>query len=30
VESTFQLLGSVNTSFALNIAPNMIEVQPEE
>jgi type IV pilus assembly protein PilA len=30
VESTFTLTGSVNSSFALNIAPNMTETQPEE
>jgi type IV pilus assembly protein PilA len=29
-ESTFQITGSVNTSFALNIAPNMLQVSPEE
>ncbi len=28
--STFSLAGSVNASMALNIAPNMLEVQPEE
>jgi type IV pilus assembly protein PilA len=28
--STFSLTGSVNTEFALNVAPNMIEIQPEE
>jgi type IV pilus assembly protein PilA len=30
VESTFQITGSVNTAFALNIAPNMYQSQPEE
>ncbi len=30
VLSTFTLLGSVNNSFALNIAPNLQEVSPEE
>jgi type IV pilus assembly protein PilA len=30
VESTFALTGSVNSSFALNIAPNMTENNPEE
>jgi type IV pilus assembly protein PilA len=30
VESTFQITGSVNTAFALNIAPNMLSVNPEE
>jgi type IV pilus assembly protein PilA len=28
--STFQITGSVNTNFALNIAPNMLQVNPEE
>jgi type IV pilus assembly protein PilA len=28
--STFQLVGQINSSFALNVAPNMLEVQPEE
>lgn len=28
--STFQLLGSVNSSGALNIAPNLITINPEE
>jgi type IV pilus assembly protein PilA len=28
--STFSLMGSVNTGFALNIAPNITEIQPEE
>jgi type IV pilus assembly protein PilA len=30
VMSTFSVQGQVNSSFALNIAPNMLEVQPEE
>jgi type IV pilus assembly protein PilA len=30
VESTFQITGSVNTAFALNIAPNMLQTNPEE
>jgi type IV pilus assembly protein PilA len=30
VESTFQLIGSVNNSYVLNIAPNMTETNPEE
>jgi type IV pilus assembly protein PilA len=30
VLSTFTLLGSVNTNMALNIAPNLQEVSPEE
>jgi type IV pilus assembly protein PilA len=30
VLSTFSITGSVNSSYALNIAPNMLEVQPEE
>jgi len=30
VESTFQITGSVNTSMVLNIAPNMLSVNPEE
>jgi type IV pilus assembly protein PilA len=29
-ESTFSITGSVNTNFALNIAPNMLQVNPEE
>jgi len=28
--STFTLAGSINGSFALNIAPNITEIQPEE
>ena len=28
--STFSITGAVNTSFVLNIAPNMLEVNPEE
>jgi type IV pilus assembly protein PilA len=28
--STFSITGSINSSFALNIAPNMMEVNPEE
>jgi type IV pilus assembly protein PilA len=28
--STFQLLGAIGSGFALNIAPNMIEIAPEE
>jgi hypothetical protein len=30
VLSTFSVTGTVNSSYALNIAPNMLEVQPEE
>lgn len=30
VYSTFQITGAINDSFALNIAPNMLEVNPEE
>jgi type IV pilus assembly protein PilA len=30
VASTFQITGSVNTSFTLNIAPNLLSVNPEE
>jgi type IV pilus assembly protein PilA len=30
VYSTFSVTGSINSSYALNIAPNMIEVNPEE
>jgi type IV pilus assembly protein PilA len=30
VQSTFSITGSVNSSYALNIAPNMLEVNPEE
>jgi type IV pilus assembly protein PilA len=30
VLSLFSVTGSVNSSYALNIAPNMIEVRPEE
>jgi type IV pilus assembly protein PilA len=30
VLSTFSVMGSINSSYALNIAPNMLEVQPEE
>ena len=30
VESTFQITGTVNTSFVLNVAPNILSVQPEE
>ena len=30
VYSTFSITGSINNSFALNIAPNMLEVNPEE
>ncbi len=29
-QSTFSVTGQVNSAFALNIAPNMLEVQPEE
>jgi prepilin-type N-terminal cleavage/methylation domain-containing protein len=30
VMSTFQLSGSINSSYAINIAPNLTEVAPEE
>lgn len=30
VLSTFSITGQINTSFVLNIAPNMLEVNPEE
>jgi hypothetical protein len=30
VASTFSITGSINSSFALNIAPNMQEISPEE
>jgi type IV pilus assembly protein PilA len=30
VASTFQIAGSVNTSFVVNVAPNILEVNPEE
>jgi len=30
VYSTFSVTGKINSSFALNIAPNMLEVNPEE
>ncbi len=30
VYSTFSITGAINDSFALNIAPNMLEVNPEE
>jgi type IV pilus assembly protein PilA len=30
VYSTFSITGAINSSFALNIAPNMLEVNPEE
>jgi type IV pilus assembly protein PilA len=30
VYSTFSITGSINSSYALNIAPNMLEVNPEE
>jgi type IV pilus assembly protein PilA len=30
VLSTFSITGSINTSYALNIAPNMAEINPEE
>ena len=28
--STFSITGAINTNYALNIAPNMLEVNPEE
>jgi type IV pilus assembly protein PilA len=28
--STFQLSGSINSSYAINVAPNLVEVSPEE
>lgn len=30
VPSTFQIIGSVNAAFVLNVAPNISEVSPEE
>jgi hypothetical protein len=30
VLSTFAITGTINAAFALNIAPNMLEVNPEE
>jgi type IV pilus assembly protein PilA len=30
VPSTFSIVGAINTNFALNIAPNMQEINPEE
>ena len=30
IQSTFQILGSVNSSFILNVSPNLISVNPEE
>ena len=30
VMSTFQISGSINSSFVVNVAPNMVEVTPEE
>jgi prepilin-type N-terminal cleavage/methylation domain-containing protein len=30
VLSTFQLSGSINNSYVINVAPNMVEVSPEE
>jgi len=30
VESTFGLVGQINSSMVLNIAPNIAETQPEE
>jgi len=30
IESTFQITGSVNTAMVLNIAPNLLSVNPEE
>jgi type IV pilus assembly protein PilA len=30
VASTFQLSGSINASYGLNVAPNLIETNPEE
>jgi type IV pilus assembly protein PilA len=30
IESTFQVMGSVNSSYILNVSPNLISVQPEE
>ena len=30
VLSTFQITGSINSSYVLNIAPNMVEVNPDE
>jgi type IV pilus assembly protein PilA len=30
VMSTFQLMGSINSSYVINISPNLVEVAPEE
>jgi type IV pilus assembly protein PilA len=30
VLSTFRLTGSINASYAINLAPNMVEISPEE
>jgi type IV pilus assembly protein PilA len=30
VLSTFQLSGAINSSYAINVAPNIVEVNPEE
>lgn len=30
IESTFSITGSVNTSFVVNVSPNMLEINPEE
>ena len=30
IQSTFQILGTVNSSYILNTAPNLITVNPEE
>jgi prepilin-type N-terminal cleavage/methylation domain-containing protein len=30
VLSTFQLIGAINASYAVNVAPNILEVQPDE
>jgi type IV pilus assembly protein PilA len=30
IESTFMVLGTVNSSYILNIAPNLISINPEE
>jgi hypothetical protein len=28
--STFQLLGQIANGFVINVAPNMVEIAPEE
>ena len=30
ISSTFQITGAINSSFVINLAPNMLEVSPDE